>query len=99
MAVKVKIFVDNPRVEGSDRQALLEYFDEFPHHLDYRKIRVACFKRKPRRETVLRKAKSNKPSAGSFGGLDDDDDNDDHSDDNGDDDDNNNMMKDAMGSG
>ncbi|MCJ1424141.1 hypothetical protein MMC29_002028, partial [Sticta canariensis] len=46
LAVKTKLHLDRPRDEGFDRQALLEFYDQFPFLPQYSSIKPRHFQHK-----------------------------------------------------
>jgi hypothetical protein len=54
-------YTKSPTINGTDRQKLLDYFDEFPFLEKYRGIKVTAFKAKP-----VRRSKTSKRKVASF---------------------------------
>ena len=59
LAVRVKLHLDAPRAEGTDRQSLLEYYDMFPRLPKYAAIKPRDFHKRPLRMVAGRKRNSN----------------------------------------
>lgn len=58
LAVKMKLHLDDldhPQKGGTDRQSLLDFYDNFPHNPKFRFIKPRDFKMKPVRSSAIGK--------------------------------------------
>ena len=69
LAVKMKLHLDDPRGDGSDRESLLRFYDAFPRVRRYSRIPVTALKRKRVPRIEKSRKKTNRVPCEVFGSL------------------------------